>query len=176
MDKIAKISIAVAVVAVLIGIVLIILYLMPVIGVEVDKQEFESLTKELLTVTNFPDGATAKYYVQYPSRKDGSGYTSVLTKPLTKICEYRVEAKSTNMQIKIVYGDLFPVMENEKHSKFDQYLISYVYYDAENLLTMRYKNQYNKIYSISIKYADSVNDTSQITRDATSILNDFFNL
>lgn len=161
------------VLVIIVAIILIILSLCPVIEEEVDKKEFYKKTSNLYTVQDLPDDAEITYILEYPSQKDGSGYTSILSKPFTDIDKYTLTARRSDVVYEITYGQLLVSLSDAKSFTFYDYQLDYAYRNEEEnyqVLIMQYKE-----YSISITYYKQ-RSGEQISQDITTLLKDFFDI
>lgn len=166
--KIATISIISLVL--IIAIILIVMSLCPVVEENVDKKVYYDKTQDLYSIEDFPDAEKITYTLEYPSKSDGSGYTSILTKNFAKIDKYKIIAKCKDAEYKISYGHLLGELQNKKSTTFKNHKLDYEYSEENNIskLIIRYEK-----YSIDIEY-NKIETKEKITDDATLILNDFF--
>lgn len=88
------------------AIILIVLSLCPVVEENVEKKVFYDKTQGIHIIKDFSDAEKFAYTLEYPSKSDGSGYTSILTKNFAKIDKYKIIAKCKDAEYKISYGHL----------------------------------------------------------------------
>lgn len=152
------------------AIILIVLSLCPVVEENVDKKDFYDKAQGLHTIEDFPDAEKITYTLEYPSKSDGSGYTSILTKNFAKIDKYKIIAKCKDAEYKISYGHLLGELQNKTIITFKNHKLDYEYSEENNIskLIIRYDK-----CSIDIEYKN-IKTKEKITDDATLILNDFF--